>query len=92
MPRRIFSLGLFNQPQPSLGMHNNISMDNNIWHHSLKVDVNKFDGSYPSGWVTQMEHYFTLQRITDDMVTLKLGVFYLDMEQWKWWEWHKKNI
>jgi hypothetical protein len=24
------------------------------------VDVTKFDGSDPTGWVTQMEHYFSL--------------------------------
>jgi hypothetical protein len=24
------------------------------------VDVTKFDGSNPTGWVTQMEHYFSL--------------------------------
>jgi hypothetical protein len=33
-------------------------------HHDLyppKVDVNKFNGSDPMGWVTQMEHYFSLQ-------------------------------
>ena len=26
----------------------------------LRVDVTKFDGSDPTGWVTQMEHYFSL--------------------------------
>jgi hypothetical protein len=25
-----------------------------------RVDVTKFDGSDPTGWVTQMEHYFSL--------------------------------
>jgi hypothetical protein len=29
-----------------------------------KVEVNKFDGSDPMGWVTQMEHYFSLHGIT----------------------------
>jgi hypothetical protein len=42
-------LGLFNHSQPSLGPHKNRSMDNNIWHSSLKVDLNKFDGSDSSG-------------------------------------------
>jgi hypothetical protein len=55
------------------------------------VDLNKFDGFDPSGWVTQMEHYFTLQGITDDMMKLRVGVLYLDPERWKWWEWHKKS-
>jgi hypothetical protein len=39
----------------------------NFQHHHfprdlrlLQVDVTKFDGSDPTGWVTQMEHYFYL--------------------------------
>jgi hypothetical protein len=28
--------------------------------HLPRVDVTKFDGSDPTGWVTQMEHYFSL--------------------------------
>jgi hypothetical protein len=34
------------------------------------VDVTKFDGSDPTGWVTQMEHYFSLYNITDDLAKL----------------------
>jgi hypothetical protein len=43
---------IFSHLQPFLGLQNNRSMDNNIWHHSPKVDLNKFDGSDPLGWVT----------------------------------------
>ena len=50
---------LFNQPKPLLGPHNNWSMDSNIWHHSPKVDLNKFNGFDSWGQVTQMEHYFS---------------------------------
>jgi hypothetical protein len=32
-----------------------------------RVDMTKFDGSDPTGWVTQMEHYFSLYIITDDL-------------------------
>jgi hypothetical protein len=35
-----------------------------------RVDVTKFDGSDPTGWVTQMEHYFSLYNITDDLAKL----------------------
>jgi hypothetical protein len=65
---------LFNYPQPSSSPHNNRSMDNNIWHRSPKVDLNKFDGFDLSGWVIQMEHYFSLQGIIDDMMKLKVEV------------------
>ena len=65
-------------------------MDINISHRFPKVDLNKFDGSNPIRWVTQMEHYFPLHGITDDMIKLKVGVLYLDPKRWQWWEWHKK--
>jgi hypothetical protein len=38
--------------------------------HLPRVDVTKFDGSDPTGWVTQMEHYFSLYGITDDLAKL----------------------
>jgi hypothetical protein len=49
------------------------------------VDVTRFDGSDPIGWVTQMEHYFSLYSITDDLVKLRYGVLHLDQEHWQWW-------
>jgi hypothetical protein len=42
--------------------------------------VNKFDGSDPTSWVTQMEHYFSLHGITDDLAKLCYGVLHLDLE------------
>jgi hypothetical protein len=50
-----------------------------------RVDVTKFDGSDPTGWVTQMEHYFSLYGITDDLAKLRYGVLHLDQERWQWW-------
>jgi hypothetical protein len=49
-----------------------------------RVDVNKFDGSDPTGWVTQMEHYFSLHGITDELAKLRYGVLHLDLERWRW--------
>ena len=47
-----------------------------------RVDVTKFDGSDPTSWVTQMEHYFSLYGITEDMAKLRYGVLHLDQEHW----------
>jgi hypothetical protein len=55
-----------------------------------RIEVNKFDGSDPTGWVTQMEHYFSLHDITDDLAKLRYGVLHLDLERWQWWQWRKK--
>jgi hypothetical protein len=46
-----------------------------------RVDVNKFDGSDPTGWVTQIEHYFSLHGITDALAKLQYGVLHLDLER-----------
>jgi hypothetical protein len=54
-----------------------------------RVEVNKFDGSDPMGWVTQMEHYFSLHGITDELAKLCYVVLYLDPECWQWWQWCK---
>jgi hypothetical protein len=51
------------------------------FHHDLfllHVDVNKFYGTDPTGWVTQMEHYFSLYGITDEMAKLWYGILHLD--------------
>ena len=56
-----------------------------------KVEVNKFDGSDPIGWVTPMEHYFSLHGIIDDLIKLHFDVPYLDPKHWKWWKWRKKS-
>jgi hypothetical protein len=53
------------------------------------VDVTKFDGSDPTGWVTQMEHYLSLYDIIDDLAKLWYGVLHLDQERWQWWQWRK---
>jgi hypothetical protein len=56
-----------------------------------RVDVTKFDGFDPTGWVTQMEHYFSLYNITDDLAKLRYGVLHLDQERWQWWQWRKTS-
>jgi hypothetical protein len=59
--------------------------------HLLRVDVTKFDFSDPTGWVTQMEHYFSLYGITYDLAKLGYGVLHLDQELWQWWQWRKTS-
>jgi hypothetical protein len=55
------------------------------------VNVTKFDGSDPTSWVTQMEHYFSLYNITDELAKLRYGVLHLDQECWQWWKWRKTS-
>jgi hypothetical protein len=57
----------------------------------LQVDVTKFDGSDSTSWVTQMEHYFSLYNITDDLKKLWYDVLHLYQERWQWWQWRKTS-
>ena len=45
-----------------------------------KVDMHKFNGLDPIGWVDQMEQHFSLHSIEDDMLKLRIGVMYIDWE------------
>jgi hypothetical protein len=56
-----------------------------------RVDVTKFDCSDPIDWVTQMEHYFSLYNIKDDLSKLQYGVVHLNQEHWRWWQWRKTS-
>jgi hypothetical protein len=52
----------------------------NSWNKVPKVEMHKFDGSDLVGWVSQMEHYFSLHDIWDDETKIHVGVLYLDQE------------
>jgi len=72
--------GLFGHYPPPFDSHKHksFSIDNNVYHHLPKVNLNKFDGCNPSAWVTQTEHYFSLHGITNGMTKLKVTILYLD--------------
>jgi hypothetical protein len=59
--------------------------------HPPSVEVNRFDGLDTICWVTQMEHYFSLYGITDELSKLRYGVLHIDMERWQWWKWRKNS-
>jgi hypothetical protein len=86
----------FDAPPKTEGEHSSHSHTFQ-YHHFQRdlrlplVDVTKFDGSDPTGWVTQMEHYFFLYDITDDLAKLRYGVLHLDQERWQWWQWRKTS-
>jgi hypothetical protein len=84
-------------PPPHTKAENSSHSHNSQPHHfqcDLRfpwVDVTKFDGSDPTGWVTQMKHYFSLFGITYDLAKLRYGVLHLDLERWQWWQWRKTS-
>jgi hypothetical protein len=46
-----------------------------------QVDVNKFDGSDPTNWITQLEHYLFFYEITDELAKIRYGVLHLYQER-----------
>jgi hypothetical protein len=52
----------------------------NHWNKVPKVEMHKFDGSYPARWVSEMEHYFSLHDIQNDETKIHVGVLVLDQE------------
>jgi len=76
---------------PFVGPHRKPFMDNTMCNHVPKIHMNKFDESNVASWITQLEHYFSIQHITNDMAKLKVEVLYLDLERWQLWWWHKKS-
>jgi hypothetical protein len=83
-------------PPHTKGEHS--SHSHNFEHHHFQrdlrlpwVDVTKFYGSKRTRWVTQMEHYFSLYDIIDDLDKLRYGVLHLDQEHWQWWQWRKTS-
>ena len=67
--------------QESVESSHSMAFHSNPLTHDLclpKVEVNKFDVLDPTCWVTQMEHYFSLHGIIDDLIKVRVGVPYLD--------------
>ena len=81
------------QPEGETSSHSHTFQSHHFQHdiRLLQVDVTKFDGSDPTIWVTQMEHYFSLYDITNDLAKLRYGVLHLDQEHWQWWKWRKTS-
>jgi hypothetical protein len=62
-----------------------LHIQSNFFNHDPclpHIEVNNFDGFDPMGWVTQMEHYFSLHGITDELAKLCYVVLYLHIERW----------
>jgi hypothetical protein len=75
----------FEQPSHYEGedSSHNMAFHSNSLHHDPglpKFEVKKFDGLDPTSWVSQMEYYFSLHGITDDLAKLHYDVLYLDLE------------
>ena len=69
IPHEEFSNSILSHEQqpPFSHGHKPPLMDNNIWHHFPKVDLNKFDVFDPFGWVTQIEHLLQGEHLVEQV-------------------------
>ena len=58
-------------PKKTEGEASSHSFQPHHFQRDIRLPFTKFDGSDPTGWVTQMEHYFSLYNITDDLAKLR---------------------
>jgi hypothetical protein len=79
------STGPSSSDQPDVvDFSQSLHFQSNSFHrepHLPFIEVNKFDGSDPTGWVTQMEHYFSLHGITIKLAKIRYDILYLDHER-----------
>ena len=79
------SFGLFTTPPHTMG-------DTRHGPRGPKLDMQKFDGTDPKGWVSQLGHLFFLHNICTVDDKYQVTLLYLDAERWQWWQWHKQCI
>jgi hypothetical protein len=76
------TLGPSSSDQPDVvDSSHSLHFQSNSFHFHpciLCIEVNKFDGSDPMGWVAHMEHYFSLHGITDELAKLRYIFLHLD--------------
>ena len=55
-------------------------------HHKIKIDVPRFDGSDPSGWIFKITQYFEYHA-TPEVEWLAIVAFYMDGHALAWFQW-----
>ena len=58
--------------------------------HRIKIDVPRFDGSDPSGWIFKITQYFEYHA-TPEAERLTIAAFYMDGRALAWFQWMNDN-
>lgn len=59
-------------------------------HHHLKLDVPRFDGHDPLGWIFKVSQFFDYQGIPEPE-RLTIASFYMDGPALSWYQWMHRN-
>lgn len=64
--------------------------DNNPPFRSMKMEVPRFDGSDPAGWIFRIEEFFNFHN-TPEATRLRIVSFHMDGPAAAWFQWMKTN-
>jgi hypothetical protein len=57
---------------------------------SIKLDIPRFDGSDPLGWIFKINQFFDYHLTPDDQ-RLRIASFYMEGEALTWFQWMHQN-
>jgi len=57
---------------------------------TIKLDIPKFDGSNPLGWLFKINQFFEFHHTPDDQ-RIKMASFYMEGEALTWYQWMHSN-
>ncbi|MCH89207.1 retrotransposon-derived protein PEG10-like [Trifolium medium] len=57
---------------------------------SIKLDIPRFDGTYPMGWIFKINQFFDFHHTPEDQ-RLRIASFYMDGEALTWFQWMHSN-
>ena len=80
------------QPQPESPSGDALpsSSDNSPLLRSIKMEVPKFDGSDPIGWIFRIEEFFYFHG-TPNSLHLRIASFHMEGRAAAWYQWMKAN-
>ena len=77
-------------PSPSSSSANPVIPTHPLQPHRLKLEVPRFDGTDPSGWVFKISQFFEYHSVPD-LERLTIASFYMDGPALAWFQWMARN-
>jgi len=75
---------------PSSSLANPASINNSLNPHKMKLDVPRFNGSDPSGWIFKIQQFFAYHS-TPKSERLTIASFYMEGPALAWFQWLAQN-
>ncbi|XP_015387832.1 uncharacterized protein LOC107177859 [Citrus sinensis] len=85
-------VGAFNISHPSSSKYEGVLTGSEVSPvlRSMKMDVPKFDGSDPNGWIFRIEEFFDFHD-TPEILRLRIVSFHMEGRAAAWYQWMKNN-